>query len=149
LLPVRESDSGPVQSYRQSQPSSLLTPDECKDEEPLHFLSMLPDTWRGSKVKFFITGRLEPRSFWVPPRITDGQILEAGLFSRGVRPTINVGLSVSCVGSACQDVRFTSSVDLFVSLTIRCLQQNHEEVRCYPEALPLPNTVSLRFADSF
>ena len=35
--------------------------------------------------------------------ITDGQIfLEAELFFRGVRPAINVGLSVSRVGSAAQ-----------------------------------------------
>lgn len=35
--------------------------------------------------------------------ITDGQIfLEAGLFYRGIRPAINVGLSVSRVGSAAQ-----------------------------------------------
>jgi F-type H+-transporting ATPase subunit alpha len=35
--------------------------------------------------------------------ITDGQIfLETGLFYRGVRPAINVGLSVSRVGSAAQ-----------------------------------------------
>uniref|UniRef100_A0A803N8F7 ATP synthase subunit alpha, mitochondrial n=1 Tax=Chenopodium quinoa TaxID=63459 RepID=A0A803N8F7_CHEQI len=35
--------------------------------------------------------------------ITNGQIyLETQLFYRGVRPTINVGLSVSCVGSAAQ-----------------------------------------------
>jgi F-type H+-transporting ATPase subunit alpha len=35
--------------------------------------------------------------------ITDGQIfLETGLFYRGIRPAINVGLSVSRVGSAAQ-----------------------------------------------
>ncbi|KAJ6570802.1 hypothetical protein DFH09DRAFT_1079788 [Mycena vulgaris] len=35
--------------------------------------------------------------------ITDGQtFLEADLFFRGVRPAINAGLSVSCVGSAAQ-----------------------------------------------
>jgi F-type H+-transporting ATPase subunit alpha len=35
--------------------------------------------------------------------ITDGQIfLEAELFFRGIRPAINVGLSVSRVGSAAQ-----------------------------------------------
>lgn len=35
--------------------------------------------------------------------ITDGQIfLEAELFFKGVRPAINVGLSVSRVGSAAQ-----------------------------------------------
>ena len=35
--------------------------------------------------------------------ITDGQIfLEAELFFRGVHPAINVGLSVSLVGSAAQ-----------------------------------------------
>lgn len=37
--------------------------------------------------------------------ITDGQIfLEAALFNRGVRPAVNVGLSVSRVGSAAQPV---------------------------------------------
>jgi len=35
--------------------------------------------------------------------ITDGQIfLDTGLFYRGIRPAINVGLSVSRVGSAAQ-----------------------------------------------
>jgi F-type H+-transporting ATPase subunit alpha len=34
--------------------------------------------------------------------ITDGQILETELFHKGVRPAINVGLSVSRVGSAAQ-----------------------------------------------
>ena len=35
--------------------------------------------------------------------ITDGQIfLETGLFYKGIRPAINVGLSVSRVGSAAQ-----------------------------------------------
>ena len=35
--------------------------------------------------------------------ITDGQIfLEAGLFNEGVRPAINVGISVSCVGGNAQ-----------------------------------------------
>jgi F-type H+-transporting ATPase subunit alpha len=35
--------------------------------------------------------------------ITDGQIfLETGLFFKGIRPAINVGLSVSRVGSAAQ-----------------------------------------------
>jgi F0F1-type ATP synthase alpha subunit len=39
--------------------------------------------------------------------ITDGQIfLEAELFFRGVRPAINVGLSVSRVGSAAQTYVF-------------------------------------------
>lgn len=39
--------------------------------------------------------------------ITDGQIfLEAELFFRGVRPAINVGLSVSRVGSAAQTLVF-------------------------------------------
>ncbi|HJK87724.1 MAG TPA: F0F1 ATP synthase subunit alpha [Candidatus Megaira endosymbiont of Hartmannula sinica] len=36
--------------------------------------------------------------------ITDGQIfLEGGLFHKGVRPAVNIGLSVSRVGSAAQD----------------------------------------------
>ena len=35
--------------------------------------------------------------------ITDGQIfLESGLFAAGMRPAVNVGLSVSCVGGAAQ-----------------------------------------------
>ena len=34
--------------------------------------------------------------------ITDGQILETELFNQGIRPAINVGLSVSRVGSAAQ-----------------------------------------------
>src|SRR3546814_18701919 len=35
--------------------------------------------------------------------ITDGQIfLETGLFYKGIRPALNVGLSVSSVGSAAQ-----------------------------------------------
>lgn len=35
--------------------------------------------------------------------ITDGQIFsETELFHRGIRPATNVGLSVSCVGSAAQ-----------------------------------------------
>ena len=35
--------------------------------------------------------------------ITDGQIfLETGLFYKGIRPAVNVGLSVSRVGSAAQ-----------------------------------------------
>lgn len=49
--------------------------------------------------------------------ITDGQIfLEAELFFKGVRPAINVGLSVSRVGSAAQTkvgifrARFTNCV---------------------------------------
>jgi F-type H+-transporting ATPase subunit alpha len=45
-------------------------------------------------------------SAYIPPNvisITDGQIfLEADLFYRGIRPAINVGLSVSRVGSAAQ-----------------------------------------------
>jgi len=52
-----------------------------------------------------------PSQYWPPHlfrilqviSITDGQIfLEAELFFRGVRPAINVGLSVSRVGSAAQ-----------------------------------------------
>ncbi len=36
--------------------------------------------------------------------ITDGQIfLESDLFYKGIKPAINVGLSVSRVGSAAQD----------------------------------------------
>ena len=43
--------------------------------------------------------------------ITDGQIfLEAELFFRGVRPAINVGLSVSRVGSAAQTCVFLHMV---------------------------------------
>ena len=34
--------------------------------------------------------------------ITDGQILETELFNQGIRPAVNVGLSVSRVGSAAQ-----------------------------------------------
>jgi F-type H+-transporting ATPase subunit alpha len=46
--------------------------------------------------------------------ITDGQIfLEAELFFRGVRPAINVGLSVSRVGSAAQTCVFPYSSFLF------------------------------------
>ena len=46
----------------------------------------------------------KPRSLYYQViSITDGQIfLEAELFFRGVRPAINVGLSVSRVGSAAQ-----------------------------------------------
>ncbi|ENI07482.1 hypothetical protein COCC4DRAFT_163447 [Bipolaris maydis ATCC 48331] len=47
-----------------------------------------------------------PFSFYIPTNvisITDGQIfLEAELFYKGIRPAINVGLSVSRVGSAAQ-----------------------------------------------
>lgn len=50
--------------------------------------------------------------------ITDGQIfLEAELFFRGVRPAINVGLSVSRVGSAAQTYVFFSSIPLTYYLT--------------------------------
>jgi len=51
--------------------------------------------------------------------ITDGQIfLEAELFFRGVRPAINVGLSVSRVGSAAQTKmmkKFAGSLKLYLA----------------------------------
>ncbi|KAF8920871.1 ATP synthase F1 alpha subunit [Mucidula mucida] len=48
--------------------------------------------------------------------ITDGQIfLEAELFFRGVRPAINVGLSVSRVGSAAQTYKFAGSLKLYLA----------------------------------
>ena len=57
--------------------------------------------------------------------ITDGQIfLEAELFFRGVRPAINVGLSVSRVGSAAQ----TCACFLEFDYESKLRQQNHEEV---------------------
>jgi F-type H+-transporting ATPase subunit alpha len=53
-----------------------------------------------------IETKLGDGSAYIPTNvisITDGQIyLEAGLFHRGIRPAINVGLSVSRVGSAAQ-----------------------------------------------
>jgi F-type H+-transporting ATPase subunit alpha len=68
--------------------------------------------------------------------ITDGQIfLEAELFFRGVRPAINVGLSVSRVGSAAQ----TYALSMFIYSTIvlnYLFQQDHEEVRRFPQAVP-------------
>ena len=50
--------------------------------------------------------------------ITDGQILEAELFFHGVRPAINVGLSVSHVGSAAQTKitkKFTGLLKLYLT----------------------------------
>ena len=51
--------------------------------------------------------------------ITDGQIfLEAELFYKGIRPAINVGLSVSRVGSAAQTYVYVLLINIYdVSLT--------------------------------
>ena len=51
--------------------------------------------------------------------ITDGQIfLEAELFYKGIRPAINVGLSVSRVGSAAQTYVYVLLINTYdVSLT--------------------------------
>lgn len=58
--------------------------------------------------------------------ITDGQIfLETELFYKGIRPAINVGLSVSRVGSAAQTKAMKSvSILIFFSpqTFIRCFQ---------------------------
>ena len=70
--------------------------------------------------------------------ITDGQIfLEAELFFRGVRPAINVGLSVSRVGSAAQTY-VVPSFPTPVALLTNHLQQDHEEVRRFAQAVPRP-----------
>ena len=68
---------------------------------------------QGGDVSAYIPTNVGPSFLLLPYRvsdkctqvisITDGQIfLEAELFFRGVRPAINVGLSVSRVGSAAQ-----------------------------------------------
>ena len=68
--------------------------------------------------------------------ITDGQIfLEAELFFRGVRPAINVGLSVSRVGSAAQTLVSTLQSAWSSTNNIN-LQQDHEEVRRFAQAVP-------------
>ncbi|KAJ7625635.1 P-loop containing nucleoside triphosphate hydrolase protein [Roridomyces roridus] len=57
--------------------------------------------------------------------ITDGQIfLEAELFFRGVRPAINVGLSVSRVGSAAQTC---------VSIPLTCTFAQYREVAAFAQ----------------
>ena len=64
---------------------------------------MCPLTSRPMYVSVYATFEA-PNEIWDQViSITDGQIfLEAELFFRGVRPAINVGLSVSRVGSAAQ-----------------------------------------------
>jgi F0F1-type ATP synthase alpha subunit len=65
--------------------------------------------------------------------ITDGQIfLEAELFFRGVRPAINVGLSVSRVGSAAQTYVASLFLPRFPSDLLLTQQQNYEEVCRFP-----------------
>lgn len=55
--------------------------------------------------------------------ITDGQIfLEAELFFKGIRPAINVGLSVSRVGSAAQ-VNHTRSTRFNLIVILKRLKQ--------------------------
>ena len=39
-------------------------------------------------------------------------MLDATLFNKGVRPAINVGISVSRVGSAAQDKKVVTSFDI-------------------------------------
>ena len=68
--------------------------------------------------------------------ITDGQIfLEAELFFRGVRPAINVGLSVSRVGSAAQTYvpfRFFTSSSFHVVSSFRTVA-NYTRLFTYTE----------------
>ena len=68
--------------------------------------------------------------------ITDGQIfLETELFYKGIRPAINVGLSVSRVGSAAQtkamkqvkQSRITLSV--FIAMVFELLESNLNLIR--------------------
>lgn len=66
--------------------------------------------------------------------ITDGQIfLETELFYKGIRPAINVGLSVSRVGSAAQIKgmkQVSLAVSLSFSLSLRWLSQTTTFVSC-------------------
>ena len=64
------------------------------------------DAGLGSLTAFIIETQAGDVSAYIPTNvisITDGQIfLETELFYKGVRPALNVGLSVSRVGSAAQ-----------------------------------------------
>lgn len=58
--------------------------------------------------------------------ITDGQIfLETELFYKGVRPAINVGLSVSRVGSAAQTKAMKQVITFLNSICYTCCLTNH------------------------
>ena len=61
--------------------------------------------------------------------ITDGQIfLEPGLFNAGIRPAINVGLSVSRVGSAAQTKAIKS-----VARTLKLDMARYNELRAFAQ----------------
>ena len=74
--------------------------------------------------------------------ITDGQICsETELFYRGIRPAINVGLSVSRVGSAAQlramkQVRGSSKLELAQYREVAALAQFGSDLDAATQALP-------------
>lgn len=70
--------------------------------------------------------------------ITDGQIfLETELFYKGVRPAINVGLSVSRVGSAAQ-IKAMKQVKISLSPSPLLLPKSSRHIHCHIDTLLFP-----------
>ena len=74
--------------------------------------------------------------------ITDGQIfLETGLFYKGIRPAINVGLSVSRVGSAAQ-IKAMKQVAGSIKLNLRSTAKWRPSPSSPPTWMPRPRSCS-------